>query len=357
MPARRRYRDATLAGPEPLPVEQRLGMTPGPGVDLARRFERAADRADRLRPDDAALVRSFLLNLRGGWRENVRSPRSVLTYIYGIASFADQLDRLSAPGLAVATRDQVLGWVGELRGSASPKTVEVYLAGVRAFFDWLIDEGEIRPADHPVARIKAPKPPQRVNDPLTPAEIERILAACDGSLLGLRNRALFLVLLDTGLRLSEVAGISRAEVDLHFGYVTVMGKGSKERRVRLSATTLAAVDRYDRTRRREARGAALGAHLWATRTGEPMSVERIYGLHREIGDQLGIVLHPHRWRHTAAQTMLDGGMDRESVRLLLGHADLQTLRIYTSATDAGRALEQHAQHSPVEQLRRGRRRG
>ncbi len=328
-----------------------LGRTPKtPHGDLGN--DQAINALSRLRPGDLALGRSFILNLRGGWRPKIGSEKSITTYAHALAHFARFIEGLGLVGLLPVTREHALEWMGQLRKERALATVEVYLGGVRLFYDWLVDEGEIKATAHPFQRIHTPKRSLPINEPLSADEIRRIFDSQSiKTLTGLRNRALFAVLLDTGLRLAEVAAMDVADLDWKFGHVKVTGKGAKERRVRMGSTTMAAVDRYLRARAR----VRDVPWLWDGRTGERLREAGISSLHSVLGAALDIHLHPHRFRHTNAQSLLSSGMDRESVRELLGHADLQTLRVYTRATDTERALEAHRKHSPMDNLKRQKR--
>jgi len=310
---------------------------------------------DDLTPSDprglsAVLVRGFTLALRAGWRPRLRSEASITTYGYGVRSLIGFLAARRMPIVTEATREHVQEWVIDLRTRAEPKTIHLYLLAARIFFAWLIEEEERR--DNPTDRIHAPKPDQRVNDPFTPAEIDALFGSQNNkTLTGARNRALFAVLLDTGLRREECASMQMGGIDWTHGTIKVLGKGARERRVRIGAAAQRMVDAYLRARTRHR--LPDGGALWVTVDGRPLSGVRLWGIHADLGRRLGFPIHPHRWRHTNAQSLLDSGMDRESVRELLGHASLETLRDYTAATDARRALEAHRLHSPMDRLGRG----
>lgn len=313
---------------------------------------RAVEHGLGSREPDADLVRGFVLALKGGWRPRLSSDRTVRTYRFALRSWTQHIAGMGLPSVTVASREHALEWVGMLRRERAPATAQVYVVGAKLFSTWLVEEGEIR-EPHPFSRISPPARPKRLTPRLSDDMIERLLATQDaGTLLGLRNIALFAVLIDTGLRLAECARIQVADVDWKHGTVRVMGKGSKERVVRLGVAAQRALDRYVRVRNRRYPEAP---HLWVNRSGAPLSPDGIEGVHTAAGKQLGIHLHPHMLRHTFGQAALDAGMDRESVRILMGHSGYQTLRLYTEATDAGRALEAHRKHSPLDNLKRGKR--
>ena len=139
------------------------------------------------------------------------------------------------------------------------------------------------------------------------------------------------------------------DLDWKNGYVRVIGKGDKERTIRLSPAVMRAINTYLRMRERNG---VVSDWLWLGTHGRALSKSSITNMHNHLQKALGFSIHPHRWRHTFAQTCLDAGMDRESVRVLMGHEDLKTLQRYTRATDTRRALEAHRRFSPAEQLLR-----
>ena len=313
-----------------------------PTVALAQKSASARD----------GLTRGFELALAAGWRPRIRSEQSIRTYLHGVIHYQGWCARAGVTPLT-ATRDDLRAWLAELRRERAAATAQLYVLAVRTFHRWLVDEGE-RP-DDPTEKLSAPARGQRLTDPLSDADIGRVLRALDRSrLTGARDYALVLTLLDTALRREELAGmtVTDALADTRHGIARVVGKGDKERLVRLSPATQQAIDRY--VRKREQAGID-SEWLWLGQGGRPLSGAGVYEIVTRLGKRLGLDLHPHRWRHTALQAMLDAGMDRESVRQIAGHESDEILRRYTRATDARRAIEQHRRGSPVERLVRGRR--
>lgn len=307
---------------------------------------------DMLVAADTALLRAWLQALRGGWRPKLRSPDTIRVYGHAVRSLLTFLRERRMPGLVDVSREHLLEWTIELRGTAAPATVRLYLVAVKLFYAWLVDEGERR--NDPTIRLAGPPSDDSLVQPFTPDEIQALLETQNPKrLVGARNVALFTVLLDTALRREECAGIKLADVDWRHSTIRVMGKGRKERLVRIGTVAQRALAAYLRVRAQDKR--LTNEWLWVSQGGGKLSGSAIEGICRQAGKVAGIHCHPHRFRHTSLQWLLDGGADRETARVLAGHSSYQTLQRYTRATDTRRALEQHERFSPADQLRRGRR--
>jgi site-specific recombinase XerD len=306
-------------------------------------------------PDDL-LLRGWLLDLRaGGPRGRVRSAQTVRAYTFALRHLVAWLAAVGRPGLLGLTRELALEWAAALRRERAAATAGLYVVAARGFYDWLVEQGELPEERHPFTRVRvpAPLPDRRLTPPLTPDEVARVWRAAERagtrSWLALRDRALIAVLCDTGLRVAECVALTRDAIDWQAGTVTVVGKGGRMRVVPLGVAAQQALDRYLRARERVFPGRWA---LWLARSGTPLTTEGVRLVHQRLGARAGVAnLHPHRWRHTYAQTLLSAGVDRETVRLLLGHRSLETLRIYTAATDAQRAVQTARRHSPFDALR------
>jgi site-specific recombinase XerD len=139
------------------------------------------------------------------------------------------------------------------------------------------------------------------------------------------------LLYGSGLRVSEVCGLTVEDLDLRRGWLSVWGKGSKQRRVPLSAPAVDALRAWVRSGRTAALTAwpsAGGAHdaLFVNRRGRPLTPRDV---RRILDHRSPVPTHPHALRHTYATHLLDGGADLRAVQELLGHADLATTQIYT----------------------------
>lgn len=195
---------------------------------------------------------------------------------------------------------------------------------------------------------------------LSPDEVERLLAAPDDSPLGLRDRAMLEMLYATGLRVSELVGLRTTDVvaarDDTPGYVTVIGKGEKERIVPygdVAAATLEVWMAEGRPRIVGERGPRAGSSwLFVTIRGGAMTRQRFWQIVRTRGEQAGIPrrFSPHVLRHSFATHLLERGADLRSLQQMLGHASISTTQIYTHVTEE-RLRRVYDQHHP--RARRG----
>lgn len=229
----------------------------------------------------------------------------------------------------------------------SPHTVASYTRAIRCFFAFLERE-EILPAN-PMKKVRVPKTPRRVMPTFTEAELERLLAQPDRTKCeGYRNYAVMLTLLDTGIRVSELCGLTLEEVDLDNGYLRVLGKGAKERSVymcpNVSKTVYTYVYRW--------RPKTVSAHVFIHADGRPLN--RIYMAHRlrkyaKRAKIYGVRCSPHTLRHTFAIEYLRNGGDVFTLQRILGHSTLEMTRRYAEVANRDIELKQKAL-SPAESL-------
>jgi integrase/recombinase XerD len=263
-----------------------------------------------------------------------KAPRTVEAYRCDLAAFAAFLGRSPTS----ATRDEIQGWLADLRGGGmAPSSVARKASAVRTFFRHLVLLG-IR-SDNPAAEIPLPRRRNRLPRSLTPAEIERLIGAAAGtSPRALRDHALVELLYGAGLRVGEAVALERGSVDLENRAVRCVGKGDKERIVPLGKQAAEAVRHYlsrgrpflDRRHRRELFLNAQGGGL--TRAGAFLVLRR-------LAVKAGLDptrVHPHLLRHSFATHLLEGGADLRSVQEMLGHADLGTTEIYTHVSERRR---------------------
>lgn len=179
-------------------------------------------------------------------------------------------------------------------------TVQRYLVTLKAFWRWAIDEGLA--TDNPTSRIKLGRPQQKVIRGLSPEQIKVLVNSQDSRHLDCaRNMAIVLVLLDCGLRVSEVANLKIEDVDLNRGILLIIGKGSKQRLARMGLKTQKALWKYMMLRDNS------GLWLWVNQRGDRLTPNGIQQMVRKIDKKLHIPLHPHLLRHTFAISFLRNG--------------------------------------------------
>jgi integrase/recombinase XerD len=207
---------------------------------------------------------------------------------------------------------------------------------VRSFHRFCVEEGVLT-AD-PSEEVGAPRVPQGIPKALSETEVEDLLGAVVGeSPRALRDRAILETLYATGIRISELAGLDRRDLDLDGGVIRVFGKGSKERIVPIGRTARAALGAYlDRgrpaltgTRARSSTDA-----VFLNARGGRLTRQGSWKIVGSAGDRVGLSgrLSPHVLRHSCATHMLDHGADIRVVQELLGHASLSTTQVYTKVS-------------------------
>jgi integrase/recombinase XerD len=229
-------------------------------------------------------------------------------------------------------------FVGSLRDRGlGPRSQARHLFAARGFYRFAMREGLV--ARDPTENLRPPKAFRALPRYLTPTQVETLLAAPDVTTpVGLRDRAVLEVMYATGLRASELTGLTTVGVDLELGVVRVLGKGRKERLVPLGRQARRWVKRYLAEVREDlVRGRGQGRPsplLFLSSRGGRLSPAGLWGLVRRHAVAAGIekVLTPHVLRHSFASHLLERGADLRALQAMLGHADISTTQIYTHVT-------------------------
>lgn len=242
------------------------------------------------------------------------------------------LERAGCQGPEAVSRRGLRRYLAHLdtRGYAR-RTISRKASVLRRYFDWARRSGLIEV--DPTAGLSAPRGEARLPRVLQGAELDALVEgripadATDGAGRELRDRAVVEVLYGSGLRVSELCGLTVDSVDLVGSALTVWGKGSKQRRVPLSAPAVEALRQWlDEGRSTLAGPESPIDAVFLNQRGRALGPRDV----RRILDRRAVApTHPHALRHTFATHLLDGGADLRAVQELLGHEDLSTTQIYT----------------------------
>ncbi len=238
-------------------------------------------------------------------------------------------------------------WRGKDGKPYSWRTVMGKVQAVRRLFEWLEEAGKIlvNPAEGMVAGKVGDRLPRNV---LNEVQMERMLEAVDLSREeGLRDRAILEVFYSTGLRLSEMKGLTLNDVDISGGVVRVnAGKGEKDRVVPMGATAMRWVKEYVVKARRHFTQKAKKAtqSLWVNHFGGPLSAILMERMVKGYGKAVGLEVTPHVLRHTFATQLVRNGAPVEVVAKMLGHSDLKTVHKYTRVAGVDLRKTQAATH-------------
>jgi site-specific recombinase XerD len=237
------------------------------------------------------------------------------------------------------------------QGKVSQATLHHYFVVLANFFGWVVREGFM--PESPMAKIKVAKAKVKVVKPYTLEEIRRMIGVCDcdyehnAKFLGSRNKAMVLVLLDSGVRLSELIGMRLEDVNTSNGNTRVMGKGGKERVVRIGKVAQKALWRYFMHRGDN------GCHeVWLSEERKPLSCGGVQCLVERLKERAGIdgSGSVHRFRHTFALNFLRADKNVFNLQYLLGHSELEMVRRYTATLGMEDALKAHEKASPVDMM-------
>jgi len=267
--------------------------------------------------------------------EKRASPYTVRNYKNDLLDFLYFLkkERIDPLDEAKVDRHVLRDYLSKLVERGTAKTsIARRLSAIRSFYRYLEREKII--TKNPIERVSSPKLEKRLPAFLTTEEVEKLLNAPDTSTpLGQRDRALLELLYASGLRVSELAGLTLEQIDLETNEIRVLGKGSKERMTLMGIPAAGALKGYLQDGRNKLLTKKTSA-LFLNRYGQRLlerDVQKLLNKHaRKAG--IGKRVHPHMLRHTFATHLLDGGADLRVVQELLGHARLTSTQIYTHVT-------------------------
>ena len=219
------------------------------------------------------------------------------------------------------------------------------LIALRAFFNFLTEEGYIDTS--PAAGVKKVRAERRIIETFSEEHLQAILATCGRDFTGIRDRAILIVLVDCGMRATELCAVAEVNINWKEQTVTVLGKGRKERVVAFGSATQQALAKYAARRPDVATD-----RFFISCYGQPLDRFSLAKMVKRRGRKAGINgvrCSPHTFRHTFAISFLRSGGDLFTLQKLLGHSDLTTTRLYceVSQTDA---LQRHRQFSPADRL-------
>lgn len=268
--------------------------------------------------------------------ERGRAATTVAAYRLDLRAWVGYLATVGR-SVPEAGEDDLVAWVGALRRSdLAPATVKRRVVAVRNLHRYLAEEGHL--AGDPMAEVVPPPVAAGLPKALTESEVGDLFATVDGDdPVARRSRAMLETLYGTGMRISELCGLSLRDLDLHDGFARVVGKGDKERIVPVVGACAEALEHWldpmgrgafvpERWRNRDDETA-----VFLNRRGGRLSRQGAWLVVREHATAAGLAhrITPHVLRHSCATHLLDHGADIRVVQDLLGHASISTTQVYT----------------------------
>jgi site-specific recombinase XerD len=287
---------------------------------------------------------SFLLSLEA---ENL-AEKTRRTYEEAVSLFGQFLAERGMPTApAKIARGHVEAFIADQIARWRPNTARNRYLALKRFFDWLAIEGLTDAS--PMARMRPPRVPEEPVPVLGDEAVRALLRACEGRLfIDRRDAALIRLLLDSGARRSEVAGLTVEGIDLRDKTATVLGKGRRPRTITFGARTAQALDRYLRERRlhRDAER----PELWLGHRG-PVRSDGIADILERRCTAAGLPrIGAHAFRHLFAHTMLSAGMQETDLMRLAGWRSRQMVARYAASSGTDRAIAAYRRIAPSDRF-------
>ncbi|RYD06846.1 hypothetical protein N752_01590 [Desulforamulus aquiferis] len=227
-----------------------------------------------------------------------------------------------------------------------PQTVNMRLRTLKQLYGYLVAEGYLY--ENPVSLVDPLKTPKTLIQSLSHDQVKKLLQIPDRqTFTGLRDYAVMIMLLDTGLRVSEICGLTLDSIDFNEGYIKVIGKGVKERIVPLQGKLKKVLKQYLFHRGNDIDH----RYVFVTVDNNPLSKRSIQERLEIISKKAGINVRtsPHTWRHTFARMYIMNGGDIFSLKQILGHSSWEMVHKYVNLFGSD-VSSQHLKASPVNRL-------
>ena len=293
-----------------------------------------------------------LRDLIPSWERSLRaankSPRTIRGYGDDARLFATFLAEKGMPtAVEKLTREHVETFIEDQLARHKPTTAAVRYRSIQQLFKWLLEEREI--PSSPMAQMRPPAVPEVPVPVVSDDDLRKLLGTCTTNEFDdRRDHALLRLMIDTGMRLSEVAGIKLEDVEFGSDVIVVLGKGRRIRAVPFGPKTARALDRYLRARARH-RHAAEPA-LWLGAQGALGTSGITQVLRRRCKKAEIEEIHPHQLRHTAAHAWLAAGGEEGDAMRIFGWKSREMLARYGAARADDRAREAFRRLLPGDRL-------
>ena len=295
-----------------------------------------------------------------------QSPETVMAYRRKLKPFADFLGDIQVESISV---DDLRRYIASMRdeatlyadhpyhrpraGTLSPFTVAGRVRALKRLFSFLEQEGAI--TVNPARKIKTPRPRRDEPKAASMRDFLALLRTTEtGTVADVRDRAILLLLGDTGCRVGGLCGLRVADIHLESGLVSLTEKGSKVRLVPINPLTADAIHAWLVVRPGD-QGTALFVSLSTSKRGPltPGGVGQMLKRRARLADVRGLV-NPHSWRHFFAREYLMAGGDLATLADLMGHSSIEVTKAYYAIFTVGELRAKHARYSPIAQMQGGK---
>lgn len=265
--------------------------------------------------------------------EKSLSENSIEAYMHDLERFQQFLDftslKVSPEDVTYDTLVDFIHWAAKL--GLSPRSQARMISGIKAFYKYLVLEDVVLKS--PAALLSTPRLGRKLPQVLSVEEIDAILACIDLSQpQGQRNRAIIEILYGSGLRVSEAVELKISSVYFDEEFLSITGKGNKQRLVPLGRSAAKELKSWIQNQRKHISiKKGFEDHVFLNRNGRKLSRVMIFLVIKELAEKAGIkkTISPHTLRHSFATHLVEGGADLRAVQDMLGHESITTTEIYT----------------------------
>lgn len=267
------------------------------------------------------------------------SENSIFSYSYDLKKFQGYLSKNEKDFLEVETEDISLFLKEQKKKKISARSLARAVAAIRQFYRYLKDEKKLEA--NPAEKIQTPEVKRQLPDYLTLDEIDELFGVIqEEDPFELRDKSIFELLYSSGLRISEACNLKMDDVDLENMFLTIRGKGGRERLVPFGDTALSILRKYLENARDQILKSRFSDYLFISKKGEYLNRKSVWRLLKKYLARTNITkaVTPHTFRHSFATHLIENNADLRSVQELLGHIDISTTQIYTHM--ASKALKE-----------------
>ncbi|NCD31787.1 MAG: site-specific tyrosine recombinase XerD [Spartobacteria bacterium] len=278
--------------------------------------------------------------------ERALSRNTCLAYKSDLVNFRLFLYERRVRLIREIDRTLIIDFLQSEKEHKTPASAARSLACLRGFFRYLHEEGLI--LENATAHIESPKLGRTLPKTLDADDLNALLAAPDKTTKeGLRDSAVMELLFATGIRVSELTGLTLKDLHTDTQCIKCQGKGDKQRMVPVSATALQAIDRYIQTCRPARSRSTPQDYVFLSPRGTRMDRRRVYAILTRYARKIGLrqSISPHTLRHSFATQLMQGNAPIRAIQEMLGHADISTTQIYTHV-DTPRLKQIHQSFHP-----------
>lgn len=271
------------------------------------------------------------------------ATNTIEAYKRDILRFKDHLEK-TGKDIKQFNRRDITSFINNLRDDGvQAATIARLIASLRGLCKFFLTEGIIR--EDPIENLSTPKSWKRLPRIIGTDEVSSLLERASGKNLSIRDRAILEIIYSSGLRASEVINIKLGDINFEEGFITVRGKGSKERIIPVNEGTLSVIKEYMRELRPKILKRRNSQYLFLAKGAKPLTRQRLWQLVKMYSAEITEGISPHTLRHCFASHLLDGGADLRALQKMLGHTDISTTQIYTKVTPE-RLKRIHQKHHP-----------